>query len=127
MTSAPPGKNGGIVFGKITSATMPSASRSRSATVGVPVALAEVAQEVGEQDLVAVDPGVELVVVLAGEEVAVLVDLATAVAVGGDDDVAVVGVHALPPPGAAVTVIVNSHGRFRFAVPPSGHGSAASQ
>ena len=69
------------------------------ATVGVPVALAEVAEQVVEQDLVAVDPGVELVVVPAREEVAVLVDLAAAVAVGGDDDVAVVGVHGRPPPG----------------------------
>ena len=97
MTSAPPGKKGGIVLGKMTSAAMPSASRSRHATVGVPVAPAEVAEQVGEQDVVAVDPGVELVVVAAVEEVAVLVDLAAAVAVGGDDDVAVVGVHGVLP------------------------------
>ena len=70
------------------------------ATVGVPVALPEVAEEVGEQDLVAVDPGVELVVVPAREEVAVLVDLAAAVAVGGDDDVAVVGDSWASSPGS---------------------------
>ena len=99
VTSAPPGKNGGIVFGKMTSAAMPSASRSRSAPVGVPVALPEVTEQVGEHDLVAVDPGVELVVVPRREVVAVLVDLAAAVAVGGDDEVAVVGVHGSPPRG----------------------------
>ena len=99
VTSAPPGKNGGIVFGKMTSAAMPSASRSRMRRSESQLRLPEIAEQVGEQDLVAVDPGVELVVVLRREEVAVLVDLATAVAVGGDDDVAVVGVHGRPPPG----------------------------
>ena len=99
------GKNGGTVFGKITSPTIPSASCSRVAALAVPVALAAIVLEVLERVLVLAPPGVELVAVRRVEVLAVLRVAPTGVRVGGDDRVVAVGhhcAHDLTLPGAPV-------------------------
>ena len=91
------GKNGGTVFGKITSPTMPSSfcCSSRSSRVPVPDAQVGVLQ-VLERVLVLPPPGVELVAVLRVEVLAVLRVASTGVAVGGDDDVPIIPIHDVP-------------------------------
>ena len=89
VTSAPDGKNGGIVFGNSTSATMPSASSSASARVGVPVAVRVRSGEVVERVAVGLRPRVELVVPARREVLAVRRDRRARVTVGRDDRVAI--------------------------------------
>ncbi len=73
------------------------------AQLGVPVAGAELGVlEVLVRVLVLVAPGVEVVAVLGVEELSVLRVAATGVAVGGDDDVVVVGLHGVPSSSARV-------------------------
>ena len=87
----PDGKNGGMVFGKSTSATTPSSSSSCSALRRVPVAVGGGGAQVVPRVHVGLRPLVELVEVLRLEVLAVLVHLRAGVAVGRDDDVAVTG------------------------------------
>ena len=93
--TAPVGKNGGTVFGKSTSAAVPSDSCSLTATFVVPVLVALLAVEITERVLVAVPPRVELVAVGGIEVLAVLLVVATGVRVGRDQEVAVDDVAVL--------------------------------
>ena len=91
-TSAPDGKKGGIVLGNSTSATMPSASSSESARVGIPVAIGVGSGEILEGVAVGLRPRVELVVPARLEVLAVRRDGRARVTVGRDDRVTI-GAH----------------------------------
>ena len=82
------GKNGGTVLGKMISRDLTVGLEIAPATIGVPVARAVVALQVFVRHLEGGGPCVELVAPLRIEIGAVVVDVAPAVAVGGDHDVA---------------------------------------
>ena len=84
------GKNGGTVLGKMISADLTVGLEIAAATIGIPVARALVALQVFVGHLEGGGPFVELVAPLRIEIGAVPLDVAAAVAVGRDDDVAVI-------------------------------------
>ena len=97
-----------MVFGKTTSATIPSALELGQPATAVPVAVGVGALQILVGDLVGGGPGVEVVVVALRQIGPVVEQVAAPVAVGRDQDVVVVRVHPPVVPFSVSAVTLTS-------------------